>query len=250
MDQRVRYGMHLGLGALLAIFGAAASPPRARAASCGTFTATNNANDIIVGEQAGYFWYDGQYWFYPLGKLAICWGETTPVNYELFTGCSTSSTSSDYIKVKALGGNDRLVPNETGHICEPTILSTYVLPFDEGRFDFYVYAEMGTGADEAHGTENGDALYSNYNGGVGSLPADSAEDTLCGWGGNDALYGDNDDTDTYEETLEGGTGASDYCLGGFDGDYYDWVDNSCENPADHNASSYSTDRCDKPDLWW
>ena len=243
--------MLFGAGLLATMLALAASTPVAHAGACGTFTASNSADHILLGEQTNYFWYDGQYWFYRLGKLAICWGSTTPTTSELFTGCDTSSTSSDYIQVNALAGNDILMPNEEAHLCDPLDLSGYLETFDEARFDFYVRAEMGTGADVAHGTENGDKLYSNVYGSFGTLPYDSAEDTLCGWGGNDLLYGDGDDSNTFEEILEGGNGGSDYCYGGHDGDYYDWAHTTCESPADKNASSYSTAVCtSKPDLWW
>ena len=178
--------------------------------------------------------------------------------FELFGSCDTGSSSSDYIYVSALGGADVVWPNTEGHICKVGYFTTYMLEFDEDIFDFYLDADMGTGSDWAYGTEHGDVLFSNKWGTLGNLlPADSAEDRLCGYGGNDTLYGDHDDSEAYEELLSGGTG-SDYCNGGNDGDTYDWIDVGGTYGCETHLYGYhiddrlgcGTSRPPAEDVWW
>jgi len=175
--------------------------------------------------------------------------------FELFGSCDTGSSSSDYIYVSALGGADVVWPNTEGHICKVGYFTTYMLDFDEDIFDFYLDADMGTGRDKAYGTEHGDVLFSNKWGYSPYLPADSAEDILCGYGGNDTLYGNHDDSEAYEEILHGGDGI-DTCNGGFDGSYYDWASfPGCNNIS--SAYQYGgdwggcgTSRPPAEDIWW
>ena len=225
----------------------------ARASACGYFYADSGDNTIILGEKTGYFYYQGQLYYYGLGDLAICWTDADEVTqFELFSDCDRSSSSSDFVYVSALAGNDKVGPNTTGHICKVGYLSTYMLPFDDAGFDFYLYADMGTGSDWAYGTANGDVLMSNSIGVYpDSFPADSAEDHLCGYDGDDDLYGDHDDTNTYEELLSGGNGT-DYCNGGYDGDVYDWIDSgTCET---HLYGYHINNRLgcgtSAPSIWW
>jgi hypothetical protein len=227
--------------------------PRARASACGSFSADSGDNLIIVGEKTGYFWYDGQYWFYGTGELALCWKDSSAVyNYEEYANCDTTSSSSDYLFVQAKAGDDVLVPNTTGHNCEGADISTYIDPFDDASWDFYLYAYMGTGSDRAIGSGNGDRLYSNTYGSFPSnLPSDSAVDTLCGAGGDDYLYGDHDDGSTYYEFLHGGSG-SDLCNGGQDGTTHDLAHQyTCETIQFAASTSIDWGGCGgEPQSYW
>lgn len=241
---------------VLMVWAIAATPcATAHAATCATFTADSGDNVIILGETTSYFWYAGKYWFYGTGDLAVCWKTTHGVyTYTSYSSCDSNTSASDSVYVKALAGDDVVVPNVEGHNCEGSAISTYVNPFNEAIFDFGLDTEMGTGADTAYGTGNDDVLYSNEYGTIvpyNYLPADADEDILCGYDGDDSLYGDHDDTETYEEILHGGDGT-DYCNGGQDGNYYDWAHSSCNTSV--YASSTGVDRggcgAEAQSFWW
>ncbi len=226
----------------------------AHASTCATFTADSGDNVIILGETTSYFWYDGKYWFYGTGDLAVCWKNTYGVyTYTSYSSCDQNTSANDTVYVKALAGDDVVVPNVEGHNCEGSAISTYVNPFNEAIFDFGLSADMGTGADTAYGTDNDDDLYSNKPGTIipyNYLPRDYAEDFLCGYDGDDSLYGDHDDTNTYEEILHGGNGT-DYCNGGQDGSWFDWAHTTCNTSV--YASAFSVDTTcgsNPPNLWW
>jgi hypothetical protein len=147
--------------------------------------------------------------------------------------------------VTASAGNDQLAPNtQSPQSCE---LGVYMIAWNPGVLSFGIAANMGTGSDTAHGSGNDDDLFSNYPGTVipfNLTPPDSSEDTLCGWGGDDDLVGDKDDSDTYQEFLGGGSGTNS-CNGGNDGDTFD-VWNSCTT---HPSASFGANPCTSlPDL--
>jgi len=251
-------GKGIGAALIVLVSGIAGAWPAAvaRAGTCGTFSADSGDNTIILGEKTSYFYYQGQIYYYGLGELAICWLDTNELHQQsFFPNCDTGTPSSDHIYVSALGGADVVWPNTEGHICKVGYPSSYMLAFDEDVFDFYLQADMGTGSDKAYGTEHGDVLLSNKYGTFGNLlPADSAVDDLCGYGGNDTLYGDHDDTDTYEETLHGGDGT-DTCNGGFDGSYYDWANypgcNSISSAYQYGGDyGDCADDRDHNNAWW
>ena len=215
--------------------------PVARASQCGYLGTDNGNNKIILGEQTNYFMYQGQKVYYGTGNLATCYrGSDSYTHYAVLGGCDVSSTTSDFVYVQAFAGNDNLAPAVTDGSC----YLDYMWPWDDGVFDFYIDAEMGDGADRANGSGHGDILYSNegpYDYGDGD------EDFLCGYGGNDTLYGDGDHTDATEETMVGGTGT-DYCYGKDGESYYDWA--NCEYRYD--AYNYTDDApCETsaPNLW-
>ncbi len=169
---------------------------------------------------------------YSLGKMAICWRDQSSIWHyvENPTGCDIYSTSSESVYIDAGAGNDSVAANSVGHICNAGY-TPYLLPFDVPGFSFYMSVDLGTGSDHGYGSSNDDVFESNYRTIFGAHPADNDNDFLCGYDGDDQLYGDGDHGDSgywpiiysgHEERLNGGLG-SDYCHGGDTEDTYDWA---------------------------
>jgi len=211
------------------------TPSKSRASACDTFYGDSGDNVILVGVNAGSFQYQGQTYYYSLGKMAICWRDQSAIWHyvENPTGCDIYSTSSEYVYISAGDGDDSVAANSVGHMCQlqDPDHARMVLPFDEPGFSFYMDVDLGTGSDHGYGSSNDDRLESNYTTFLGAHPADSANDFLCGYDGDDQLYGDGDHGDSgywpinhsgHEERLNGGLG-DDYCNGGDGEPYYDWA---------------------------
>ncbi len=109
---------------------------------------------------------------------SICWDNSAGQYFVLESDCDTSTTSSDYIYVQGLAGNDKISPQiNSVYDCN----GYYQGPFDTSVWSFGMQADGGTGADYVFGTGNDDALYSNYFGTVSPpnpLPADSSRDVV------------------------------------------------------------------------
>jgi hypothetical protein len=205
----------------------------ARAALCGTVSGDATDNKIVLGEAASYFWYDGQYWYYGIGRLRACVSDAGGFDSTDLTGCTSTTSATDQVFVTAGAGDDQMAPNTETQACT---LGVYMLAWNPGVLKFGIAANMGTGSDVAHGSENDDSLFSNYPGTVfpsNLTPADSADDILCGWGGDDSLTGDKDDSASFEELLGGGSGT-DHCNGGNDGNTFDDV-HGCESSSAASA---------------
>ncbi len=219
---------------------ALSSPTSARAAICGTVYGDTGDNKIVLGEQASYFWYNGQQWFYGLGKLMSCVKDSTGSwSSTVLTGCTSTTSSTDRVFVTAYAGDDQLAPNTEVQDC-PAASGDFMIAWNPAVLSFGIEADMGTGSDTADGSGNDDTLYSNYPGTVlpfNPTPADSANDLLCGRDGDDELIGDKDDSASHQEFLGGGDGDDDFCNGGNDGTSFDeWFD--C---GSHSSASMAGD---------
>ena len=208
------------------------TPSKSRASACDTFFGDSGDNVILVGVNAGSFQYQGQTYHYSLGNMAICWRDQSAIWHyvENPTGCDIRSTSSEYVYISAGAGDDSVAANSVGHTCWSGY-TPYLLPFDEPGFSFHMDVDLGTGSDHGYGSSNDDTLESNYTTFLGAHPADLANDFLCGYDGDDALFGDADQSNSgdwpitysgHEERLNGGLG-DDYCNGGDSEPNYDWA---------------------------
>lgn len=209
------------------------TPSKSRADVCDAFAGDSGDNTILVGGNAGSFLLDNKPVYFPLGGMAICWSDQNQIWHyvENGNGCDIGSTSSDYVWIFAGEGDDSVAANSVGHTCVLGY-AAHLIAFDKVGFDFYMRADMGTGSDHAYGTSNNDLLYSNTKDfWFGNYPADNANDFVCGYDGNDTLYGDEDQSDSgywpidgagHEERLNGGVG-NDLCNGGDSEAIFDWA---------------------------
>ncbi len=222
----------------------------ASAATCGSLTLDADAQDVVIGEYGAinYTHALGE-WIAPSYTLGVCWRDAGGAwHVEQVAGCTSSTPAGDVFLLRTGAGDDYVAPlmeeqtydwispdavfagkddrgiNTYGLACEG---SGAVAPWHDG-FSFGVFAEMGAGADEFHGTPNDDIAESNFTHielerspppfgpkiPVYYAPGDQAQDMLCGGDGDDELLGDADDdwNAGFEELLDGGDGI-DFCDG-------------------------------------
>ncbi len=256
--------------------GCLATSGRASAAVCDTLTLDDDAQDVILGEfgPVNYTFPLGE-WIAPTNELGVCWRDVGGAwHLELLNGCDTSTPAADTFVLRTKGGDDYVAPlleeqtygllglNWIRAKLQAGGIWTHgmecggeaIAPWNPA-FSFGVDAEMGTGADEFHGTPNDDIAASNYTSAerrripppfgplvfVFEAPGDNAIDMLCGGAGDDELLGDADDDwmAGAEELLGGGPG-DDFCdgdppdgpLGGVGGGSVSDVAMSCETFED------------------
>ena len=256
---------------LLSTIVTAVAPQLASAAFCGSLVLDNAPQEVIVGEWGSISSVAGMAFSPPSGDLGVCWRDVDGSwHLERFTGCDTSTPAADFFKIQSKGGDDYVATLYQEHTISigPTNPDDFVIagayavevpfyamrcdgaairPWSEG-FDFGIWADLGTGADEFHGSPEDDRGASNfatlsytYQWPTGwtvyeSAPADGAQDMLCGGPGDDELYGDRDDSwgAGLEELLGGGPGV-DVCDGDpffFDGSDSSDVIAGCEGAND------------------
>lgn len=172
---------------------------------------SNGGRDLVFGEAADS---SGT----GLGYLAICeqpvggTGSASDQTYSAITGCTSSTTSADWIEIYGGSGGDRIGPltSTTGTISCGTG-GNKIKPY---AWSFPMAAAGLGGFDVLFGTPHADLLVSNTF--SQSSPADGSPDVLCGYGGNDWLIGDSDDNTPAgaEECLDGGSGTGDVCEAG------------------------------------
>ena len=248
-----------------------ATPQLASAAFCGSLTLDDDAQEVIIGEWGSVSSVAGMPFSPPSYDLGVCWRDVDGSwHLERFTGCDTSTSGGDFFKIQSKGGDDYVATLYQEHTISigPANPDDFVIagayapevpfyamrcdgaairPWAEG-FDFGIWADLGTGADEFHGSPGDDRGASNYatlsytyqwpTGWIvyESAPADDAEDMLCGGWGDDELYGDLDDdwTAGAEELIDGGPGV-DVCDGdpfSHDGSDSSDVMEGCEGSED------------------
>ncbi len=212
-------------------------------AICRSFTLSNQAEDVILGE-AAVAGIGGA--VLGLGHAGVCVIKDGVRTYYDVPECDMDTVQNDQILFRMRGGNDRLAtmpPVFSGMDCGGHLIRD-LDPYD---FRFGIAAYMGDGEDMFAGTEWNDWVTSN-DWISGEAPADGDPDLLCGWGGDDHLLGDEDSNafTGVEETLHGGAG-SDYCDGdwGINGNNGADAHYECNLPADfdarHDIDAY--DRC-------
>ena len=187
-----------------AILSSMTLPTVAEAALCDTFNGTDGDDVIMIGR--AYYW-NGFFWVpYGNNPLAICMisGGTTTFTV---TDCD-SADNGDGIHVYG-GDGDDIINAVTGDVffCAGNPMGQWY-----SGWDIWPYMFGDDGADLLIGAAGKDLLISGSN--VANYPADGSHDWLCGYGGDDVLIGDNDDSTGDFECMDGGThwaGGGDYC---------------------------------------
>ncbi|MCU0674555.1 MAG: hypothetical protein MUE69_17410 [Myxococcota bacterium] len=207
-------------------------------AQCGSFFGTTGADTILVGQAV---------WEYtnpltgvtspiPRGFVGICRKTGSTFEYTEIIGCN--DTTQDDLYIYPQQGNDLVAPVTVAIRCGTN--GPHIGPFRETTFGFgfaVVGDGTGTGGDTIHGTRNDDALFS-FHGNPGAN--DSSGDLLCGYEGDDFLWGDSSST---RERMSGGVG-SDHCYGGTQTSSLS-IDHvwSCETRYNSTAVQTSSDPC-------
>ncbi len=202
----MRIGTFIGVTCALAALGAATP---AQAIECGSMTGTEGDDTLIIGEVYEWNAAIGAWWpvnpaFGVLGACLFSEVDTSLIS----TSCTGVNTSADYANIEMLGGDDAVTVQMSGIQACPE--SPYAIgPWWSGGWNnkFFLYGSLGEGADSFYGSPNRDIIVSNSM----SFTDDGEDDLLCGFSGDDALYGDTDDTSD-RECLDGGSGE-DFCHG-------------------------------------
>jgi hypothetical protein len=217
-------------------------------------------NIILVGESTGQPLFGGSI---VLGRnmAAVCWMDGGGGwHFKEFPDCTTSTPAGNRLRIAAGAGDDLVMPvvrqdPRLDFICPASPRRERMYPFysypgdvlgGEGcrdpdgcsLFQFGLKVEGGPGVDALHGSPNSDRLEGNvvhdlclpigHGACIAWTPvADRASDSLCGYNGDDALYGDEAGARQWAECFDGGAGV-DHC-DGFDDDYDDAVAGSCES---------------------
>ncbi len=132
------------------------------------------------------------------------------------TQCTTDTPSNQYLYILTQGGNDRVAPAQRRVSCQGLASNERLGPpffaAIPGSYRFGLAVYGGSGSDEIYGTPNNDHVFThNFSG-----TADNSYDLACGFGGNDTLFGDEDDSYGAYECLHGsriGSDGIDHCDG-------------------------------------
>lgn len=175
----------------------------ASAQECGTYHGTSGNDIILIGEAV-----DTLLGFtYRTGRVAVCRKTGSSFVYTEIPTCD-DTTQWDLL-VLPQQGNDVIAPVVSNIRCGSA--GPHVVTFSELVFGFgftVVGDGSGTGGDTIYGTQNDDYLMSLH-GNPGA--SDNAGDLLCGYEGNDTLFGDSSST---RERMSGGADGGDICHGG------------------------------------
>jgi len=207
----------------------------AAAQNCDSIT-TSNSNDIVILAEA--YCLDSGVWVpcRTVGggvgnpRVEACVKQGTGSWTHVSTNCRGNSSGNLFIDLKA--GADIVAPHSGSKFtCDGHNLGA-------PEWDLIapgITVNGGGGADEIYGTYSDDILTSYYS----SASSDSGSDLLCGYEGNDDLQGDNDDSSTYFECLDGGAGSADVCDGeGFNPSPEHDKAQSCETTTSAGGTYY------------
>jgi hypothetical protein len=218
---------------------------RAEAGTCGTFTADDGDNIILVGQAVDP---NAPPITGDLRRVGICWRDRDGVwQWDEVPTCKDTTRASDRLKIIAGAGDDIVMPvvredRNLDFVCPvypaQVLWPYHVYPGDidpdgpdcrsefgcSDLFDFGMDIEGGHGEDQLYGSPNDDRIraagtwrYCSPWFGCFTLDYDDDYgDALCGLNGRDLLYGDRNRSDTFAEVecLDGGHGyGSDVCDG-------------------------------------
>lgn len=177
----------------------------ASAAFCGQWFMGNGGRDLVIGvasDGSGNALSSGGHPY-----LALCertgGGSLTYQDYP--TGCTdTSEGAGDFIMIYGGTGDDRIGPLQSAAGEISCGLGHHIMPFSSWRVPMWAYGNYGT--DLIYGTDGADGLTSSDT----NFTADSSNDVLCGFGGNDLLVGDYDSESatSHHECIDGGAGTN------------------------------------------
>lgn len=222
------FGQRFLIASLVAISTLVGVGARAYAGECGSLSVDDSGGVVVVlGER--YFKVGG--FLAPSGVAAACvlQSDGTQTFHE-FAGCTAGTSGArDWLSVYTDEGDDIIA---TSHPFDDVFecdwsgggdgRGAYIGPWatttrNATNFFFGVAARGMGGSDEIYGSPNRDYLFSSRYYGF-SIPDDGEVDLLCGYDGDDYLYGDAGDSSDYE-CLDGGADA-DYCNGNGSGTDY------------------------------
>jgi len=192
---------------------------------------------IVVGQQMNRFWFNGGWVYFGTGKLATCtFGLGLADPSDVYSSCDTSTSSSDTFYVSGGSGDDAIVVHQYGVF---SCGSTYVGAWN-GSFSFGLQAQGYTGADRIYGSPNADVLLSSRFLSLFGYVDDGSDDALCGYGGDDDLYGDTTDSTDFECMDGGDPSPGDYCDGGSASSPEVDRARNCSTVSEATTSSYTT----------
>lgn len=212
--------------------------PEARAEWCQGWQFGFEGVDVVLGEE--------QVGGVGTGQLAMCYRPAGggPETYVVVHECSTATPEGNQFFIWGTEGNDTAGPLAKPILCD----GTWMLPWN-ASFKFGLAAFMGSGSDTVYGTPNADTLFSYYQYAYPPMVLDASNDRLCGYGGDDVLMGDGDESAEASECLNGGPGT-DTCNGGDDGSAFDTA-YACEDTSHAVTSTEATCSCgtEPPSFW-
>lgn len=228
---------HFGVLLTVLLLGSMSSPASAQTI-CGTVSSAQigSGNDtVVLGVGLDFLGYDNFTHTCIYGnthspaQLGACidHGSGSMTYYTSVAACTTGS-SQDYVEVDTGAGNDTVEPAPAS----PSYIACGGTPDSHGcyqhavadcNFTFGISSRLGTGNDIGFGSPRHDAFYSNtdFIPPFTIYPADAAADLICGFGGNDILAGDFDNSSSANECIYGGAATDECDLINSGGTYYD-----------------------------
>ncbi len=197
------------------------------------------------------------------GVLGVCWRDGYGAWHYVQTACGWND-SWDRLRINAGDGDDEVIAHPSGasrFACEGGYFAIDPAAWGSSQFNVGLDVYLGEGIDAFDGTPMSDVVRSNDFGlnddGSGAGPRNPyLGDVMCGYGGNDGLYGDADNATGWanNECLNGGSGT-DVCNGATSTTPTDYDDNwACETNSNNYSSgttgytSACQNACTSPDL--
>jgi hypothetical protein len=184
--------------------------PRAHALTCDAVAGDDGDNTMIVGEV--YQWVPALGGWFPItgsGTVGVCWTDEHGAWNLVITRCHGTTPAGDTLDISAGAGDDVVgvhPPSGDFFSCGMPTRSLAIGPWLPA-WRLGVVTALGEGSDSFFGSPNADTTFSTDS----FMGNDASDDRMCGYAGNDRLFGDLKDFD--RECMSGGAG-SDRCDGG------------------------------------
>ena len=225
--------------ALVSVLALGGFSAQAHAGECGSLSIADSGGVVVVlGER----YFKGPWGESSSGVAAACVLHSDgSQSFHLFPNCTAGRNGArDWLSVYTDAGDDIIAtyhPFDDVFECEWSDIGdgrgTYLGPWatsisNDWNFFFGIAARGMGGSDEIYGTPNRDYLYSSQYYRF-TMPDDGHRDLLCGYGGDDYLYGDTADASDLE-CIDGGA-DTDYCNGYGSGSDHGQVARCASKPA-------------------
>jgi hypothetical protein len=177
----------------------------AYAQECDEFTGDAGDNIILIGEASNWVGdpVTGFWGIDPGDSTRICWEDMNGQWHLWYSYCNHLATDpGEYLTVNGGGGNDIIAVYQGGVFCDEGGGRDFAMSAWNSASDLSLVVAGGGGADQIFGSPNWDEIYSA---GLYSYANDFFHDLICGYGGDDVIFGDYSDADT--ECIFGGSGA-------------------------------------------